>query len=129
MLDMHCGTIMRESMIPIPLTQECPWCACKRIEGKAYLNSVGYKMWCARCTSCGAAGPTEHDTQDAINAWNKRPVKEEPKTLPIAKYKALEIAALRMWEMNSLCMCIKDLICIPCQLRFVLTQLKTEGPK
>ena len=136
------------------LAASCPWCGADRIESIAYLNSVNFKMWRAKCKNCGATGPSHLDPETAIKAWNKRPempvaieiLKDEtdvpkedfPKPKQnvdgsgdvldpdwkIKKYEELAKATLRLWEMCGVCSCVEELKCIPCQVRGILRELK-----
>lgn len=115
--------------------EQCPWCGAVRIEAIAYLNNYHFKMWRARCTNCGASGPSHHTAEVALTRWDelKKPPEDKPKpkvpvevqvrTVTVDRCKELAALSRRLTEMIQ-CMCADDLKCISCRIREILVEQK-----
>lgn len=112
----------------------CPWCGATRIEASAYLNSINYKMWRAKCKNCAANGPSSHTPEIAMTLWSDRktePTEKIPEPAKIVPQEnrtldsclQLSVLARRLVELTP-CMCVDDLKCVPCMVRLILVERK-----
>jgi Lar family restriction alleviation protein len=60
------------SALQAPVMTACPFCGGEAIEAQGFLERSQWKVYRAKCKTCGAGGPTSAGAEEALRKWNQR---------------------------------------------------------